>query len=413
MTTPKLPIYLDHHATTPVDPRVLEAMLPYFTEHFGNAASRNHVFGWKADEAVEKARGQVASLIGAKAKEIVFTSGATESDNLALKGVALAALEQRGKGRVHIVTSAIEHKAILDTCRALEKQGVSITIVPPEPSGLVDPARVQEALTDDTVLVSLMLANNEIGTIQPVAEVGALCRERGVLFHCDAVQGVGRVPFDVGAMHVDLASLSAHKMYGPKGVGALYVRARPKVPMTMLIDGGGQERGLRSGTLNVPGIVGFGAACVLASEEMAAERERLGALRDGLFARLREALEDVELNGAASPRLAGNLNLSFWPVEAESLLLALSREVALSSGSACTTATLEPSYVLKAIGVGHDRAHCSLRFGLGRFTTADEVDYVAERVIAEVRRQRERSPTWQAAKRRRDAQGHSAGGRAS
>lgn len=402
------PLYMDHHATTPVDPRVLEAMLPYFTEHFGNPASRGHPFGWRADEAVEKARGQVAALIGAKAKEIVFTSGATESDNLALKGVALAALDQRRAqqgGRVHVVTSAIEHKAVLDSCRALESLGVAVTYVAPSPGGVVDAGRVKAALCDDTVLVSLMLANNELGTVQPVAEVGALCRQRGVLFHCDAVQGVGRVPFDVDGMQVDLASLSAHKMYGPKGVGALYVRRRPKIPMASLIDGGGHERGLRSGTLNVPGIVGFGEACALAHQLLDDESARLARLRDRLHERLVTELPDVELNGTKEPRLAGNLNLSFWPVEAETLLLALVKDVALSSGSACTSATLEPSYVLRAIGVSHDRAHCSLRFGLGRFNTADEVEYVADRVIEEVRRHRERSPTWQAVARRREKNG--------
>ncbi len=396
---------MDHHATTPVDPRVLEAMLPYFGERFGNAASRGHAFGWRADEAVEKARAEVASLIGAKAKEIIFTSGATESDNLALKGVALAAKEQRAHARVHVVTSAIEHKAVLDSCRALEKQGVAVDVVAPEPSGVVTPERIASAIDDDTVLVSLMLANNEIGTVQPIAEVGALCRERGVLFHCDAVQGVGRIPFDVGAMNVDLASLSAHKMYGPKGVGALYVRSRPRVAMTPLIDGGGHERGLRSGTLNVPGIVGFGAACALIEASLAEESARLSALRDRLYERLTSELDDVELNGALAPRLPGNLNLSFWPVEAESLLLALAKDVALSSGSACTSATLEPSYVLQAIGTGHDRAHCSLRFGLGRFNTAAQVEYVADRLVSEVRRQRERSPTWQATMRRREGHG--------
>jgi cysteine desulfurase len=398
------PIYLDHHATTPVDPRVFEAMKPYFLEDFGNASSRNHAYGWRADEGVTRARKQVAELIGARAKEIVFTSGATESDNLAIKGAALAARDADPNKR-HLVTSTIEHKAVLDSCAALEKQGFAVTYVDPEPSGVVPASRIAEAMRDDTVLVSLMLANNEIGTIQPVAEVGALCRERGVLFHCDAVQGLGRLPFDVAALKVDLASLSAHKMYGPKGVGALFVRRRPKIPLTPLIDGGGHERGLRSGTLNVPGVVGFGEACAIARAEGAAEDARLGALRDRVLARLQEELGHVELNGAPQPRLAHNLNVSFWPVESESLLLALRADVALSSGSACTSATLEPSYVLKAIRVPHDRAHCSIRFGLGRFNTEEDVERATDRIVEEVKGLRERNTTWQAAMRREEERG--------
>jgi cysteine desulfurase len=396
------PLYMDHHATTPVEPRVLDAMLPYFSERFGNAASRGHPFGWQADEAVEEARKQIAAILGAKAKEIVFTSGATESNNLALKGAALLALEAKKGGAVHVITSTLEHKAVLDACRSLERRGVRVSYVAPAPSGIVDPAAIEAALCDDTQLVSLMLANNEIGTVQPVNEVGQLCRARGVLFHCDAVQGVGRVPFDVDEAGADLVSLSAHKMYGPKGIGALYVRRRPKVPLLPLIDGGGHERGLRSGTLNVPGIVGMGKACELAAAEGPAEERRLLGLRERLLARLFAELDEVRVNGALAPRLAGNLNLSFWPVEAESLLLSLAKDVALSSGSACTSATLEPSSVLKAIGLSHDYAHCSVRFGLGRKNTEAEVDRVATRVVEEVKRLRERSPTWQVAQRRRE-----------
>ncbi len=399
------PIYMDHHATTPVEPRVLDAMLPYFSERFGNAASRGHPYGWQADEAVDEARKQVSALIGAKAKEIVFTSGATESDNLALKGAALAALEAKKGGAVHVVTSTVEHKAVLDACRSLEKRGVRVSYVSPAASGVVEPGAIEAALCDDTVLVSLMLANNEIGTVQPVADVGRLCRARGVLFHCDAVQGIGRVPFDVEDAQADLVSLSAHKMYGPKGVGALYVRQRPKVPILPLIDGGGHERGLRSGTLNVPGIVGMGKACELAAKEGPAEERRLLPLRERLRARLLASLDEVRVNGALEPRLAGNLNVSLWPVEAESLLLALVKDVSLSSGSACTSASLEPSYVLQAIGVSHDHAHCSLRFGLGRCNTEADVDVVAARVAEEVERLRERSPTWQVAQRRRAHKG--------
>lgn len=397
---PSAPIYLDHHATTPTDPRVFQAMAPYFEEHFGNAASRNHAFGWRADEAVDEGRKQVAGLIGARSQEIVFTSGATESDNLAVKGVALAAQRERKSGAVHVITSSVEHKAVLDSCGWLEQRGVRVSYLPPTPGGVIEVDRVRDALTDDTVLVSLMLANNEIGTVQPVAEVGALCRERGVLLHCDAVQGLARLAVDVGVMNIDLLSMSAHKMYGPKGVGALYVRRRPKIALEPLVHGGGHERGLRSGTLNVPGIVGFGRACVIAEQGREEEVERVRVLRDRLRDRLLAELEDVELNGAAEPRLTHNLNLSFMPVEAETLLLSLRKDVALSSGSACTSATLEPSYVLKAIGVEHERAHCSIRFGLGRSTTAEQIEYTADRVVEVVREQRERSPLWRAQRKR-------------
>ncbi len=389
-------IYMDNHATTPVDPRVLEAMLPYFAERFGNAASRQHRFGWEAEEAVERARGQIARLINAKPKEIIFTSGATESDNLALKGV-IESLREKGN---HIITAATEHKAVLDTCRALERAGkATVTYLPVDRSGCIDPADVRKAITERTVLISLMHANNEIGTIHPLGEIGRLAKKAGVLFHTDATQGLGRIPIDVEAMGIDLLSCTAHKLYGPKGCGALYVRSRePRVRLTPMMHGGGHERGMRSGTLNVPGIVGFGAACELAAAEMGDEQVRVGALRDALYQGIVAQLDDVSLNGHPTLRLAGNLNLSFAGIEAESLLMALP-DVALSSGSACTSATLEPSHVLKAIGVPDDLVHSSLRFGLGRFNTAAEVACVVERVVHEVRRLRELSPLYGAAKR--------------
>jgi cysteine desulfurase len=388
--TLKLPIYMDYHATTPVDPRVLEQMLPYFTEKFGNAASRNHSFGWTAEAAVEKAREQVAALIGADAKEIVFTSGATESNNLAVKGIAQF-MAEKGK---HIITSKIEHKAVLDSCRALEREGFEITYLEPSQDGLVDPAKVAAALRPDTVLVSVMFANNEIGTINDVAAIGALCRSKGVYFHTDAVQGLGKVPFDVNTNTVDLVSITAHKMYGPKGVGALYVRRKPRVRLTPQLDGGGHERGMRSGTLNVPGIVGLGAAAELAQKEMAAESVRIKGLRDRLNQRITSRVSHVVLNGHVEKRLPGNLNLSFAYVEGESMLMAL-KDVAVSSGSACTSASLEPSYVLRALGIGDELAHSSIRFGLGRFTTQEEVDYVADLVVSKVDKLRELSPLWE------------------
>ena len=403
----KLPIYMDYHATTPVDPRVLEAMIPYFTEAFGNAASRNHPFGWKAEEAVEQARKQVADLIGANAKEIIFTSGATESDNLALKGV-VEFYKEKGN---HIITVATEHKAILDTCKALERKAIArVTYLPVDQYGRVDPDDVRRAITDKTVLVSVMYANNEIGTISPIAEIGKVTREKGVLFHTDATQGVGKLPVDVEAMNIDLLSMSAHKMYGPKGIGALYVRAKsPRVRLAPIIDGGGHERGFRSGTLNVPGIVGFGAACELCREGMADEAQRTLALRERLRDKLFAQLDDIYLNGHPVHRLPGNLNVSFAYVEGESLLMGLNGSthpiavgdtppIAVSSGSACTSATLEPSYVLKALGVGDDLAHTSIRFGLGRFNTQEEVDYVAARVVHEVLRLRDLSPLYEMAK---------------
>jgi cysteine desulfurase len=390
----KLPIYMDNHATTPVDPRVLEAMIPYFTDRFGNAASRNHSFGWQAEEAVEAARKRVAELIGATAKEIVFTSGATESDNLAIKG---AARMYREKGN-HLITVVTEHKAVIDTCKHLEKEGFDVTYLPVGRDGLVDLDRLRAAVTDRTTLISVMAANNEVGVLQPIAEIGRIARERGVLFHTDAVQAAGKVPFDVNASNVDMASLSAHKMYGPKGVGALYVRRRnPRVLLTPIIDGGGHERGMRSGTLNVPGIVGFGKAAALCREELPAESARLAALRDRLFDGLRRNLDEVFANGSMTHRLPGNLNASFAYVEGESLLMGIG-DIAVSSGSACTSATLEPSYVLKALGVGDELAHSSIRFGLGRFNTEEEVDFVVEKLSAVVARLREMSPLYELAR---------------
>ncbi len=395
----KLPIYMDNHATTPVDPRVLEAMLPYFTDRFGNAASRNHAYGWAAEEAVEVARKQVAELIGATAKEIVFTSGATESDNLAIKG---AALMYRDKGN-HIITAVTEHKAVLDTCKHLEKDGFEVTYLPVERDGLVDLDKLRAAITDRTILVSIMAANNEVGVLQPIEEIGRITRERGVLFHTDAVQAAGKIPFDVNRAGVDMASLSAHKMYGPKGVGALYVRRRnPRVLLTPIIDGGGHERGMRSGTLNVPGIVGFGKAAAISREELAAEAARLTALRNRLKEGLESRLDEIFVNGSLEHRLPGNLNVSFAYVEGESLLMGIS-DIAVSSGSACTSATLEPSYVLKALGTGDELAHSSIRFGLGRFNTDEEVDYVVEKLASVVTRLREMSPLYEFAREKGDA----------
>jgi cysteine desulfurase len=390
----ELPIYLDNHATTPTDPRVLEAMLPYFMEKFGNAASRNHAFGWVAEEAVETAREKVAKLIGATAKEIIFTSGATESDNLAIKG---AAEMYREKGN-HIITAVTEHKAVLDTCKRLEKYGYRVTYMPVQKDGLVDLEDLKRAIDDKTILVTIMAANNEIGVLQPWAQIGKICRERGVLFHTDGVQAVGKVPIDVNKDNIDLMSISGHKIYGPKGVGALYVRRKnPRVQISAIIDGGGHERGMRSGTLNVPGIVGLGKACELARLEMAAEGKRLGELRDRLKDRIMSRLDETYINGSMEHRLPGNLNISFAYVEGESLLMGIN-DVAVSSGSACTSATLEPSYVLKALGTGDDLAHSSIRFGIGRFNTEAEIDYVADRVCETVERLRELSPLYEMAK---------------
>lgn len=389
----RLPIYMDYHATTPLDPRVLDAMMPYFTDKFGNAASRSHSFGWEAEEAVDLARSQVAALLNADPREIIWTSGATESDNLALKGVAQM---YRESGR-HIITSVIEHKAILDSAKRLESQGFEVTYLPVDDTGMVQPDSVAEAIREDTILVSIMYANNEIGTVNPIAEIGRICREKGVLFHSDAVQGFGRIPFDVEEMNVDLASITAHKMYGPKGCGALYVRRRrPRVRLEAIIDGGGHERGMRSGTLNVPGIVGFGAACELCRLEMDQETAQVSALRDRLRDSICERLTDVYLNGHPARRLPGNLNLSFAYVEGESLMMGM-KDVAVSSGSACTSASLEPSYVLKALGVGDELAHSSIRYGLGRFTTAEEVDYVIDLTVDTVNKLREMSPLYEMA----------------
>ena len=391
----KLPIYMDNHATTPVDPRVLEAMLPYFTEKFGNAASRNHSFGWEAEEAVDKARNQIASLINAKSKEIIFTSGATESDNLAIKGVVEF---YKDKGN-HIVTCVTEHKAVLDSCRALERNGkATVTYLPVDKYGMVDPDAVRGAITDKTVLITLMYANNEIGTIHPVAEIGRIAKEKGIVFHCDAVQAVGKTPVDVERDGIDLLSMSAHKIYGPKGVGAIYVRSKgPRVRLTPQMDGGGHERGMRSGTLNVTGIVGLGKACEIAQAEMAGENRRLLDLRNKLQAGIFERLDEVYLNGHPTERLPGNLNVSFAYVEGESLLMGIS-DIAVSSGSACTSATLEPSYVIRALGIDEELAHSSIRFGVGRFNTEEEVDFVTERVAKEVRRLREMSPLYEMAR---------------
>ena len=384
----KLPIYMDHHATTPVALEVFEAMRPYFLEHFGNAASRNHAFGWAAEGAVEAARAEVARLIGCKPIEIVFTSGATESDNLALKGVAEA---YRDKGR-HLITSQVEHHAILDVCKRLEKDGYQVTYLPVDRHGMVDPATVARAITPKTVLVSIILANNEVGTIQPLAEIGRICKERGVLLHSDAVQGVGKIPVAVDALGVDLLSLTAHKLYGPKGVGALYVRmGQPRVRLVPQIDGGGHEKGRRSGTLNVPGIVGLGKACELAGRLMGDEAVRLSALRERLRAELFLRLDHLHLNGHPTERLPGNLNVSFNFVEGEALLMSL-KEVAVSSGSACTSTSVQASHVLRAMGLGDELAHASVRFGLGRGNTEEEVDYVCGRLVDEVTRLRAMSP---------------------
>jgi cysteine desulfurase len=390
----KLPIYMDNHATTPMDPRVLQAMLPYFTEKFGNAASRNHSFGWAGEEAVETARQQIASLINASAKEIIFTSGATESDNLMIKGVAEM---YREKGN-HIITQAIEHKAVLDTCKRLEKNGYEVTYLPVQRDGRVSPEDVRKAIKPSTILITVMYANNEIGVINPIAEIGKIAKEHGIIFAVDGVQAVGKVPVDVTKDNIDLLAISGHKIYGPKGVGALYVRRRnPRVQLSAIIDGGGHERGMRSGTLNVTGIVGLGKACELCQQEMAEEGARLGKLRDRLKAGLEAKLDEVYINGSLEQRLPNNLNMSFAYVEGESLLMGIN-DVAVSSGSACTSATLEPSYVLKALGVGEDLAHTSIRFGLGRFTTEEEIDYVIDKMVQVVTKLRELSPLYEMAK---------------
>ena len=386
------PVYLDHHATTPVDPRVLDAMLPYFGAQFGNAASRTHRFGWEAEKAVEQARRHVAALIGADPREIVFTSGATESNNLALKGV-MEAYRERGN---HIVTMTTEHRSVLDPIRHLEQLGVVATWLPPQPDGRLDLERLREAIRADTVLVSVMAANNEIGVIQPVAKVGAICRERGVLFHCDAAQAAGKISLRVEDQNIDLMSLTAHKIYGPKGIGALYIRRRPpRTSVVAQIDGGGHESGFRSGTLNVPAIAGFGAAARICAEEMAAEAARVGGLRDRLLEKLRSQVDGVTVNGSLEHRLPGNLNLSFAGVDAAALLTSLP-EVALSTGSACSSATPEPSHVLRALGIGAEAARGSVRFGVGRFNTEEEIDFAAGHVIEAVKTLRVSSPAHRA-----------------
>lgn len=393
MTELKLPIYLDNHATTPCDPRVAQAMMPYLTEHFGNAASRNHAFGWTAEEAVEKARGQIAELIGGTAKEIVFTSGATESNNMALKG-ALEFYASKGK---HIVTSPLEHKAVIDTVRYLERNGAEVTWLPVPEDGIITAESVRAAIRPDTVIVSVMHGNNEIGTLNPIAEIGKVCKEAKVLFHVDAAQTAAKLPIDVEAMGVDLLSMSGHKMYGPKGIGALYVRRRrPRVRIAPLMHGGGHERGMRSGTLPVHQIAGMGMAAEIGRLEMAEEIERTKALRDRLYRKIIADVPDVLVNGSMKDheRMPGSLNISFTYVEGESLLMAL-RDVAVSSGSACTSASLEPSYVLRALGLDDENAHSSIRFGVGRFNTVEEVDYVADLVIRAVAKLRELSPLWE------------------
>jgi cysteine desulfurase len=390
----KLPIYMDYHATTPVDPRVFEAMKPYFTEIFGNAASRNHSFGWAAEKGVEAARQQIADLINSDAKEIIFTSGATESDNLALKGVA-EMYSQKGD---HIITQVTEHKAILDSAKALERKGVKVTYLPVDKYGMIDLNKLAESITDKTILVSIMYANNEIGTIQPIEEIGNLCHEKGVLFHTDATQGLCTLPFDVQKMNIDLASFSAHKIYGPKGVGAIYVRKKnPRVKLTPIIDGGGHERGMRSGTLNVTGIVGFGAAAELVKNEREKDYAHEKSLRDRLKNGLFSSLDELYLNGHPEKRLPNNLNISFAYVEGESFMMGI-KDIAVSSGSACTSASLEPSYVLKALNIGDDLAHSSIRFGLGRFNTEEEVDYVIDQVVKVVKKLRDLSPLYEMAK---------------
>jgi cysteine desulfurase len=391
---PKLPIYMDNQATTAVDPRVLEAMLPYFSEKFGNAASRNHEFGWKAEEAVENARAQIARLIRANPREIVFTSGATESDNLAIKGVAEA---NREKGN-HIITQVTEHKAVLDACKRLEKSGCDVTCLPVASDGRISIDDLRRAITPKTILISIMQANNEIGVIQPIAEIGKIAKEKKIIFHVDGVQAVGKIPVDVQKDGIDLLSISAHKIYGPKGVGALYVRRKdPRVEVAAIIDGGGHERGMRSGTLNVPGVVGLGKACEICQKEMPEEGERLRRLRDKLREAIAGRLDGTAVNGSMMHRLPNNLNLSFSGVEGDALLMGIS-DVAVSSGSACTSAMIEPSYVLRALGISDDLSHSSIRFGLGRFNTEEEVEYVADRVVETVKRLRELSPLYEAAR---------------
>lgn len=388
----KKPIYLDNQATTPTDPRVVEAMLPYFSEHFGNPHSRSHFYGWEAEEAVEKARAQVADIIGASPKEIIFTSGATESNNTALKGLA----SFYGNKKKHIITVKTEHKCVLDTCRHLEQQGFSVTYLPVQKNGLIKLQDLKDAIREDTLVVSVMAVNNEIGVIQPLKEIGEITRAHNVFFHTDAAQAIGKIPMNVEEMNIDLLSISGHKIYGPMGIGALYVRKKPRVRLNALINGGGQERGMRSGTLPTPLCVGLGEACRIAQAEMPLEYKRLTELRDHFWSKLQAELPDIYLNGDFHNRVPGNLNISFAYVEGESLIMGI-KDVAVSSGSACTSASLEPSYVLHAIGVGDDLAHTSIRFGLGRFTTREEVDFALTQLIGCVRKLREMSPLWELA----------------
>lgn len=384
-------IYLDYQATTPCDPRVLEKMIPYFTQDFGNPHSRNHYHGWRAEEAIERAREQVASIIGANPKEIVFTSGATESNNLAIKGIANYYKKQ---GKDHIITCVTEHKCVLDSCRHLEQEGFKITYLPVEKSGLINLQALEDAITETTALVSIMAVNNEIGVIQPLKEIGDLCRKKGVFFHTDAAQAVGKIPLDVNEMNIDLMSISGHKIYGPKGVGCLFVRRKPRVRLVALINGGGQERGMRSGTLPTPLCVGLGEACALAEKEMASENERLHKLANRFYEKINAKLEKVYVNGDKEKRIPGNINISFAGVEGEGLMMGI-KDLSVSSGSACTSASLEPSYVLRALGLTEDLAHTSLRIGIGRFTTEKEVDAAADQIITAVTKLREMSPLWE------------------
>lgn len=384
------PIYLDYQATTPMDPRVLEAMMPYFTYKFGNAHSRSHAYGWEAEEGVEKARAQIAKLIGADEKEVIYTSGATESNNLAIKGVADFYKDRRN----HIVTTVTEHKCVLDTCRHLEQEGFTVTYLPVQQNGLIDLDVLRAAVTDKTVVVSIMAVNNEIGVIQPLAEIGKICREKGAFFHTDAAQAAGKIPLDVEAMNIDLMSISGHKIYGPKGIGALYVRRKPRVRLAAMIHGGGQERGFRSGTLPTPLCVGLGEAAEICMKEMDAESKRLTVLRDRMLKGLKAKLPEIYVNGDLEHRIPGNLNISFAHVEGESLMMGI-KNLSVSSGSACTSASLEPSYVLRALGVEEEMAHTSLRIGLGRFTTEHEVDTAVDELAHHVTKLREMSPLWE------------------
>lgn len=386
----KLPIYLDYQSTTPMDPRVLEAMIPYFTEKFGNPHSRSHAYGWEAEEATDIARKQVAELIGANEKEIIFTSGATESNNIAIKGVGHFYKDKKN----HIITVVTEHKCVLDACRHLEEEGFQVTYLPVQPNGLIDLKALESAMTEKTLLVSVMAVNNEIGVIQPLKEIGALCRAKGAFFHTDAAQAFGKIPLNVEELNIDLMSISGHKIYGPKGIGALFVRRRPRVRIEPIINGGGQERGMRSGTLPTPLVVGLGKAAEIAGKEMAAEQARLVALRERFLKGIRDNVKDIQINGDMAQRFPGNLNISFAYIEGESMIMAI-RDLAVSSGSACTSASLEPSYVLRALGLDEEMAHTSIRFGFGRFTTEEEIDYAIKTVVNNVEKLREMSPLWE------------------